>query len=321
MPMTFDLDTIEADQRESALRELLSQNPVPIDVSTGGENQLRVTTTADFFGALFMVSCNGRGAMVHRGERRATEDHQRTMMLSVVTSGNSVFRHNDTVSDAARGDVVPYSSTRPYSATFDGVAKHTFMIDYGALGLPDQTLEAQLGRRFNRGHILGGIVARYLADLGTHAVYLPDAERHALEQPTLELLRALFATTAGDEDRAREPLHKSLDVRLIQYLKMHIRDPDLTIGRLAREHGISERYAYLILARQGISPGDWVRTQRLAGAARDLMRPATRLPSIAEIASSWGFPDQANFTRAFRRHYGMSPREYRRNHLGGSPAD
>ena len=62
MPMTFDLDTIEADQRESALRELLSQNPVPIDVTTGGENQLRVTTTADFFGSLFMVSCNGRGA-------------------------------------------------------------------------------------------------------------------------------------------------------------------------------------------------------------------------------------------------------------------
>ncbi len=321
MPMTFDLDTIEPALREPALRELLSQNPVPIDVSTGGPDRLHVTTTADFFGSLFMVSCNGRGAMVHRGERRAAEDHQRTMMLSVVASGNSVFRHNDTISDATRGDVVPYSSTLPYSATFDGVAKHTFMIDYGILALPDRTLEAQLGRTFSRGHILGGIVARYLADLGSHAVYLPDAERHALERPTLELLRALFATTAGDDDLAREPLHKSLDVRLLQYLKMHVRDPDLTVGRLAREHGISERYAYLVLSRQGVSPAEWIRTERLTGAARDLRQRATRPPTISEIACSWGFPDQANFTRAFRREYGVSPREYRRNHLAGPVTD
>jgi AraC-like DNA-binding protein len=34
--------------------------------------------------------------------------------------------------------------------------------------------------------------------------------------------------------------------------------------------------------------------------------------TIAAIAYSWGFPDQANFTRAFRKVYGTSPREYRR---------
>ncbi|WP_328360580.1 helix-turn-helix domain-containing protein [Mycobacterium sp. NBC_00419] len=145
-------------------------------------------------------------------------------------------------------------------------------------------------------------------------MHLPDAERHALERPTLELLRALFTTTAGDEDLARDSLHNSLDVRLVQYLRAHLRDPDLTIGRLAREHGISERYTYLILSRQGISPADWIRSQRLSGAADDLVRPLAKPPSIAEIASTWGFPDQANFTRAFRRTYGVSPREYRRNH-------
>ncbi|MGY4711085.1 helix-turn-helix domain-containing protein [Mycolicibacterium sp. CBM1] len=36
--------------------------------------------------------------------------------------------------------------------------------------------------------------------------------------------------------------------------------------------------------------------------------------NIAEIASGWGFSDQSNFAWAFRRTYGVSPREYRRNH-------
>jgi hypothetical protein len=45
---------------------------------------------------------------------------------------------------------------------------------------------------------------------------------------------------------------------------------------VAHEHGISERYAYLILSRSGITLADWVRTHRLAGAARELTRAAKR---------------------------------------------
>jgi AraC-like DNA-binding protein len=310
--MTFDLDDIETEFRESALRELLGQIPVPIDVSTGALNQLHVATISDFFGRLFLVSCYGRGALVHRGEQRVMQDHERTMMLSVVTSGHSTFQQNNVVSDAGRGDVVAYCSSKPYGATFDNVAKHTFMIDYSALDLPDHVVESQLGRRISRGHVLGGIVSRYLVDLGSHAIYLPDADRQALERPTLDLLRALFTTTAGDEAGAREPLHATLGVRIIEYIKMHLRDPDLNITCVAREHGISERYAYLILSRSGITLADWVRTHRLAGAARDLANTTEPQDTIATIAYSWGFPDQANFTRAFRRVYGISPREYRR---------
>jgi AraC-like DNA-binding protein len=93
---------------------------------------------------------------------------------------------------------------------------------------------------------------------------------------------------------------------------MHIKDPELNITRVAREHGISERYAYLILSRSGISLADWLRTQRLEGAARDLARTDQPRDNIAAIAHSWAFPDQANFTRAFRRQYGVSPSESRR---------
>jgi AraC-like DNA-binding protein len=57
---------------------------------------------------------------------------------------------------------------------------------------------------------------------------------------------------------------------LIDYLNHHLRDRDLTIAKVALAHNISERYAYLLLARQGITFGDSVRTHRLAGAAQSL---------------------------------------------------
>jgi hypothetical protein len=255
MAVMFDLDQVDKAAREDTLSALMSQIPVPIDVRSRSVDDLHVSTVSGYFGGVFLVSCNGRGALVERGEKRAKEDHTRSMMLSVVAAGRSRLQQSDRTCDIGTGDVIPYTSDRPYRATFDNVAKHTYMIEYSRLDLPERVLNAQLARRLNAGHALGTIVSRYLTELATNGVYLSDQDRTALERPTLDLLRALFASTSGDESLAREPLHASLGTRMIEYVKMHLREPDLNIARVAREHGISERYAYLILSKSGISLG------------------------------------------------------------------
>lgn len=312
MAVLFDLDDVEKEAREATLHDLMSLLPLPIDVRTRSVETLHVSTVSDFFGSIFLMSCDGRGALVERGEKRARQDHERTLLLSVVAHGTSRLQQNDTCSDIGKGDLILYSSTTPYRATFDNVGKYTYMIPYRALAVPDHILHAQLARRLTGRDPLALVVSRYLKDLAANAVHLPEPDRQALEQPTVDLIRALLTSTAGDEFRAREPLHESLGTRMIEYAKMHISDPDLSIAKLSREHGISERYAYLILAKSGINLSDWVRKQRLTRAAEELSREGSR-ETISGLAHRWGFPDHANFTRAFRREYGMSPRDYRRN--------
>lgn len=310
MAVLFDLDRVDAAARQDTLTELMGQLPLPIDVRSRGIDTLHVSTVSDYFGGVFLMSCSGRGALVGRDQTRASEDHDRTLLLSVVARGSSRLQQDDSTADISRGDVVLYSSTTPYRATFDNVGKHTFMIRYSDLDLPDRVMHAQLATRLRARDPLPQIVAGYLADLAANAVYLPEDQRRALERPTLDLIRTLVTSTAGDEFRAREPLHASLGVRMVEYVKMHLTDPDLTIGAVAAVHGISERYAYLVLAKAGINLAEWVRTRRLDGAAEELRRPGAAAP-ISDVAFRWGFPDHANFTRAFRRVYGMSPREYR----------
>jgi AraC-like DNA-binding protein len=52
---------------------------------------------------------------------------------------------------------------------------------------------------------------------------------------------------------------------------------------------------------------------RLDNAARRLSRSNEKL---SVIAGSAGYDSAAAFTRAFQRHLGMTPGEYRRAHLG-----
>jgi AraC family transcriptional regulator len=60
----------------------------------------------------------------------------------------------------------------------------------------------------------------------------------------------------------------------------------------------------------GCTPGDLLRARRLELAAAALMKSEN---SLAEISLASGFSDQAQFTKAFHRIYGVTPGAYRRS--------
>lgn len=316
-PVRFDVETFEPDQRASALADILTVLPIPLDITTVGEiGDLGFDAVSNNFGTTYLVSCIGRGAVVHRDSARVRQDHEPTLMLSLVTSGRSTLRQGDTQTTVGVGEIVQYTSTLPYVQTLDRVARHTFMFEYRSLGLPDNVIESHAGRLVNTESPLGRVVANYLRDMGSHGHYLPDDERAAMERPTLDLVRALLANCANEPAAATDAIAATLDVQVLNYLNEHLRDRDLTVAKIAQAHNISERYAYLLLARQDITFGDWVRSRRLAGAAQSLRDQPEA--AIGQIADRWAFPDQANFTRAFRRAFGVSPREYRHRPTEGS---
>lgn len=82
-----------------------------------------------------------------------------------------------------------------------------------------------------------------------------------------------------------------------------------TLSALAREAAVHPAHlARAFRAHFGCSIGTFVRNRRIEAAARDL---ATSDATIAAVASAHGFTDQSHFTRQFRRHVGLTPREYR----------
>jgi AraC family transcriptional regulator len=81
-----------------------------------------------------------------------------------------------------------------------------------------------------------------------------------------------------------------------------------TLADLAREAGVHPGHpARAFRAHYGCTVGLFVRRRRIEAAARDLGLPGS---TIAGVAAAHGFADQSHFTRQFRRHIGLTPREY-----------
>jgi AraC-like DNA-binding protein len=178
------------------------------------------------------------------------------------------------------------------------------------LGLPYLFLRDVMVRNIGRSP-LGPLVGRYLTEL-TALPELSQAQAASLAYPTIDLLRALLATASGDEFLSRQPLSQTLGMRIMLHLRTHAGDPELGADKLAAHFGISKRYLYTVLARMNVPLGEWIRTERLNRAARELANPANALVSVAAIARMSGYPDHSSFSRAFKQQYGCTPSEWRR---------
>ena len=101
--------------------------------------------------------------------------------------------------------------------------------------------------------------------------------------------------------------------RIEAFVNRHLDDPALGPEKVAAGCGISVGYLHELLRETNTTLGQWIRARRLQAAQEDLANPAcTR--SIGEIAYARGFADQAQFSRAFRARFGVTPKEVRAGH-------
>ena len=100
--------------------------------------------------------------------------------------------------------------------------------------------------------------------------------------------------------------------RICQTIETWLGDPKLNPRRIADEHGVSLRYLQKLFTLSGRTFSGYVRVRRLERCRNDLASPLYSHLSITEICYRWGFNASAHFSRAFREHFGQSPRDYRR---------
>ena len=85
---------------------------------------------------------------------------------------------------------------------------------------------------------------------------------------------------------------------------------DHSVSNLAKRMDLSPRhFARLFRSEVGITPATWVEEARV-NAARNLLERGDEAPK--QVATHCGFADADTLRRAFVRHVGVTPAEYRK---------
>lgn len=102
--------------------------------------------------------------------------------------------------------------------------------------------------------------------------------------------------------------------RVKRVIRKRLTDPDLTLADIAQEAGLSLYYLHELFRDEGEGRTlrEYLQSERLQR-ARELLALSSRKMSVTEVAVECGFSNMSYFSTAFKRAFGVSPRDVSRS--------
>lgn len=180
--------------------------------------------------------------------------------------------------------------------------------------VPHDDLDARLGsRRLELGRSFPGAGAGAAVTSLMTALWSVDAEVPAAGELAESFTTAVAAVTAsGGGPLAEDTTRRTAVSRaaILAHVERHLGDRDLTVTGVCRRFAISPRTLHNLFADAEESFAATVRRLRLERCASVLADPSSTA-TVTAVAGAHGFDDPTSFSRAFRRRFGVSPREMR----------
>ncbi|MEU7484154.1 helix-turn-helix domain-containing protein [Streptomyces sp. NPDC042319] len=254
----------------------------------------------------------------HRTPKLIRVSDPETLQIALVRSGPHVIEQNRRRAPGRPGELLVFDSSRPFDSYADGEA---LLIQFPRELLPLRAdhLAPLIASPLPGDKGLGRLLADFLVRLAEDGADYTPQDTARLGAVGLDLATAFLAHhTDRERDVPPSCRQRALYLRITSFVQYRLGDPTLAASDIAAAHHISVRSLHRLFQQHGTSIRTWIRGQRLERCRRDLADPLKRHVPIQAVAARWGFPRPADFTRAFRAHYGTTPSDYRnRTHRCG----
>lgn len=137
---------------------------------------------------------------------------------------------------------------------------------------------------------------------------MSDAEAGRALHIAAELILATYSKEASQSHRACVAARAATLGRIKHYIDTHLYSHELAPQTILGYFPLARATLYRLFEQEG-GLHAYIRNCRLREAADELVR--SRSATITDISGRLGFSYAADFTRAFRRAYGMAPQEFR----------
>jgi AraC-like DNA-binding protein len=164
-------------------------------------------------------------------------------------------------------------------------------------------------RPFSRAYGIGKVVCDFVFSVVSELPKLGSRTEADIADSICHLLRLAIVELLGD--REGHSHREFLSERIKTYILSDLRNPDLSIDRMATALHCTKRYLHKVFESEGVSLSDYIWQSRLDRCRDELLDAKHEARSVTDIAFSWGFSSSAHFSTAFKQRFGIPPSNYR----------
>lgn len=266
----------------------------------------------DDLASIQVSEVNSFGQLVKRTKGCISKSNSDCFLISVQTKGKGVVFQDGRQARLEMGQFALYDSSRPYELQFTGPFSQTVLrIPRDLLIQRLPTAEWLTARTLNGHSGVGRVALGMLQGIADQRVQIPSPYSERLRDSLLDLM-TLACVDQSESLAANVSSVQLVQLRSIQhFIDEHVAEEDLTPDRVASQNRISVRYLNMLFSAVNTTASRWIWKRRLEFARADLSDPRRATQSISEIAYRWGFNDVSHFSRAFRKEFGMPPKDFR----------
>ena len=168
---------------------------------------------------------------------------------------------------------------------------------------------------FSKAYGIGRVLCDFVVSVVSELPKLGWRTETDMADTVCHLLRlAILECLGGREGHSHREF---LTERIKTYILSDLRNPELSIDRIATALHCTKRYLHKVFEPEGVSLSDYIWQSRLDRCRDELVDAKHEARSVTDIAFSWGFSSSAHFSTAFKQRFGIPPSNYRAEKQNG----
>ena len=252
---------------------------------------------------------------VQRNLCQTSDLEPRLLKLSLLLEGHGLVTQDGRTAALSPGDVAVYDTGKPYSLEFTDDMRVLIMIfPHQMIGLPMKLVSTATAVRLPGDSGIGKVISPFMEHIATNIELLDGINGERILRSALDLISALLSAeltrTATQVDSDQTKI-----AEIEHFIDRNLGESHLSTRLIATAHYISARKLQYLFQARGETVSSYIRARRLERSRLDLIDPALASLAIQHIALRWGFSDAAHFSRLFKSAFGISPKDYRSEHL------
>lgn len=306
---SFHLDEISIAERFSYWRDVLCNVYVTLEPETSSRTQFQGVVTDHAFDQIAISTVSSLKQTIARTPKGISRDTNAYCFLNLQVAGTCRTTQNHRTAVTVPGQFTIVDSSEPFLLDYasDSWEQYSFK-------LPKHLLESHIGgeivaRTVSDQTPVGKVVVDFLTSVAQHPEEFRDSSFDVTKSIIDLVAMALRATAPDPAEEQRRTFRSVLCRSVLRHIEFNFADPAITPALVATQFGISTRYLHKLLEEHGETFGQIILAKRLERCASELRQGAHL--TISEVAFRCGFNDMSYFSRAFRRRFGVTPRDFR----------